>query len=138
MDKEKYQRFSVSLPEDLLKEFDVVRTNIGMSRSDAIRKAMRDYIGDYTTVHSEDRGVSGSITIILNHEERSGLMDEITDLEHDYHEIIQATLHVHLDHENCLIVHAVKGAINNIEELYQRLLKKPEVKLAKKNMMITE
>ncbi|MHA1312718.1 MAG: nickel-responsive transcriptional regulator NikR [Candidatus Helarchaeota archaeon] len=138
MEKEKYQRFSVSLPEDLRKEFDNVCEKIGMSRSDAIRKAMRDYIGEYRLAHEDKSLSSGSITIILNHDERSGLMDDITDLEHDYHEIIQSTLHVHLDHDNCLIVHAVKGPISEIEKLFQEFLKRPEIKLVKKNIMITE
>lgn len=43
-DKEEFQRFSVSLPKELFDEFEKFRTRNNASRSDAIRKAMRDYI----------------------------------------------------------------------------------------------
>jgi len=40
---------------------------------------------------------------------RSGVTKELTDLQHDYHHEITATTHVHLDHDNCLEIVAVRG-----------------------------
>ena len=37
---EEYKRFTVSLPKDLYDKFEAFRNNIGISRSDSIRKAM--------------------------------------------------------------------------------------------------
>ena len=38
------ERVSISLPNDLNKDFETLRTKLGMSRSDAIRKAMRQFL----------------------------------------------------------------------------------------------
>ncbi|NHI93207.1 MAG: nickel-responsive transcriptional regulator NikR [Candidatus Lokiarchaeota archaeon] len=137
-EKEKYQRFSVSLPEDLLKDFDIVVEKHNMTRSDAIRKAMRDFIGSFKEQEHPEELVAGSITTILNHHEKAGLMDELTHLEHHHNNIITATIHVHLDHDNCLQIYAVKGRRNEIEELYEEFLKQPPLKLTKKSLLFAE
>ena len=137
-EKEKYQRFSVSLPEDLLKDFDEVVEGHGMTRSDAIRKAMRDFIGGFKEEENPEEHVAGSITTILNHHEKTGLMDELTHLEHHHEHVITATVHVHLDHDNCLQIYAVKGKRREIEVLYEEFLKQPPLKLTKMTLLFAE
>ena len=65
-------------------------------------------------------------------------MDELTHLEHHSNEIITATLHVHLDHDNCLQIYAVQGKRKEIDELYEKFLKRPELKQTKKSIMTAE
>lgn len=33
-----------------------------------------------------------------------GLMDKLTDLQHQYHDAVMSSVHAHLDHDNCLRV----------------------------------
>ncbi|MEM3526477.1 MAG: nickel-responsive transcriptional regulator NikR, partial [Candidatus Jordarchaeaceae archaeon] len=116
-ESENFIRFSVSLPESLLKEFDKVTERLGMpGRSDAIRKAMRDFIINYTWMHSDATSMVGTITIILDHEV-TGIMDEITELEHKNINLIMSSMHVHLDERECMIVLAVRGNAKDIEKL---------------------
>lgn len=130
--KKKYQRFTVSLPESLLKEFDKIRKIRGISRSDTIRKIIRDYIEKGSTESFEESSLkAGSITLILNHEERAGIMDELTEIEHDYYTIIDATLHIHLDKQNCMLILAVRGSAQLIDKLNNELEKRPEIKSIK-------
>ncbi|MHA1381148.1 MAG: CopG family ribbon-helix-helix protein [Candidatus Helarchaeota archaeon] len=134
--KKKYQRFSVSLPESLLKEFDKIRKVRGMSRSDTIRKVIRDYIEEKRTeLFKEGSLKAGTITFILNHEERPGIMDELTDIQHYFYDIIDANLHVHLDKQNCMIVLAVRGSTQLIDDLNEELEKRPEIKSIKRIFM---
>lgn len=44
--KQEYVRFSVSVPFDLNEKFENLRTNLDISRSDAIRKGMRLFINE--------------------------------------------------------------------------------------------
>lgn len=126
---EKYQRFSVSLPKDLLEEFDSVLNLVGMSRSDAIRKAMRDFITENKVKLTPKEGIIvGSVTLILDHEQRQGIMDELNELEHHHLNIITASLHIHLDERNCMLVLTVRGNAEEIQALKLELLKKPEIK----------
>ncbi len=42
-------------------------------------------------------------------------------MQHDAHECIVATLHVHLDHHNCLEVLVLKGGVDKVRSLADRL-----------------
>ncbi len=134
--KKAYQRFTVSLPESLLIEFDKILKKRNLSRSDTIRKIMRDYIEEKSSELVEGGNFkAGSITCILNHEERPGIMDELTEIQHKFYEIIDATLHIHLDGENCMLVLAVRGQAQRIDNLNEELEKRSEIKSIKKNFM---
>ncbi|MFX1295970.1 MAG: nickel-responsive transcriptional regulator NikR [Promethearchaeota archaeon] len=129
---EKFQRFSVSLPKNLLEEFDSVIKSLGMTRSDAIRKIMREYITRYKSEKTPEEGfVLGSITLILDHEQKYGLMDELNELQHDHLEIINASLHIHLNERNCMMVLPVRGNAKKIKNLEETLQSMPEVKVTK-------
>ncbi|MHA1132370.1 MAG: nickel-responsive transcriptional regulator NikR [Candidatus Helarchaeota archaeon] len=126
---EKFQRFSVSLPKNLLDEFDMVIKSRNMTRSDAIRKAMREYIIKEKKLSSPETGVVvGSITLILDHEKKYGIMDDLNELQHHHLEIINASLHIHLDERNCMMVLPVRGGAKQIEELRVKLESMPEIK----------
>lgn len=137
MEKEKFSRISVSLPEDLLDEFDMLREEIGMSRSDAIRKAMRNFLTEYNWAKykSESLLKAGTISIIFDHTQRTGLMDELNELQHEYVEIIDAALHIHLDIKNCMLIMAVKGDSEKINELLKELNAKPEYRQVKQTLL---
>jgi len=134
--KKKYQRFTVSLPEPLLEEFDKIIKKRDISRSDAIRKIMREFIEE-KGAELADQGdfKAGSITCILNHDERPGIMDDLTEIQHHFYEVIDATLHIHLDGENCMLVLAVRGQAQLIDNLNEELEKRPEIKSIKKIFM---
>jgi len=126
---EKFQRFSVSLPKNLLEEFDSVINLLGMTRSDAIRKAMREYIiKNKKLLTPKDGIVVGSITLILDHEKKYGIMDDLNELQHHHLEIINASLHIHLDEQNCMMVLPLKGNAIEIENLRVKLESMPEIK----------
>jgi CopG family nickel-responsive transcriptional regulator len=126
---EKFQRFSVSLPKNLLEEFDLVINSRNMTRSDAIRKAMREYIIKEKKLSTPETGiVVGSITLILDHEKKYGIMDDLNELQHHHLEIINASLHIHLDERNCMMVLPVRGGAKEIENLRVKLEAMPEIK----------
>ncbi|MHA1651243.1 MAG: CopG family ribbon-helix-helix protein [Candidatus Helarchaeota archaeon] len=126
---EKFQRFSVSLPKSLLEEFDSVIKLLNMTRSDAIRKAMREYIIKNKKTLTPEKGiVVGSITLILDHEKKYGIMDDLNELQHHHLEIINASLHIHLDERNCMMVLPVRGNAKQIENLRVKLESMPEIK----------
>ena len=135
---EKFQRFSVSLPKNLLEEFDKILKSLGMTRSDAIRKAMRDFITRNKWESSPKEGVVvGSIALILDHEQKYGIMDELNELQHHHREIINASLHIHLDERNCMMVLPVRGNVEDIRELTQELQAKPEIKETKLTLILS-
>jgi len=113
-------RFSVSVDPVLLGEFDETTSEIGYNRSTAIQVAMRDFLTDHKWSTEEEGFVAGAVTMIYDHYVK-GLGNTLTGIQHDLLDVISSTTHVHLDHDNCLEILAVKGDIKRIKELTQRL-----------------
>jgi CopG family nickel-responsive transcriptional regulator len=55
----------------------------------------------------------------------------LTDIQHDHHEVIISTLHVHLDHNNCLEVLVVRGKAATIKKIADELIAAKGVKHGK-------
>ncbi|ACX72810.1 MAG: nickel-responsive transcriptional regulator NikR [Methanococci archaeon] len=129
-------RISISLPSKLLKEFDEIIAERGYaSRSEAIRDAIRDYIIKHKWIHSLEGERAGSISVIYNHH-ASDVMEKITEIQHNYTDIIVATLHLHLDHDHCLETILVRGDAKRIRELTDKLTAQKGVKQVKLSVMV--
>lgn len=113
------ERFSISMEEDLLKKFDGHLNGHGYSnRSEAVRDLVRQALIDEEWQAGEE--VVGVITLVFDHHQRK-LQDKLTELQHDHHDMIISSTHVHLDHHNCLEVIIVKGEAGSVRELANRL-----------------
>lgn len=121
-------RIGVSLPSSLLRRFDdIIRRRGYSSRSEGIRDAIRDYIVEYDWMSGEEGEKVGVVTMIYDHHQK-GLSDSLTDLQHDYGAIINVTLHLHLDHDNCLEVILVRGEAEEVREVTERMMSLKGVK----------
>lgn len=114
-------RFGVSLEEDLLTAFDAWRERrASPSRSEAIRDLIRAALVEETTAQGEAQAV-GTLSLVYDHH-HSDLAQRLTELQHDVHDLIVTTLHIHLDHDNCLEVLVLRGRSDEISGLAQRIL----------------
>ncbi|PKM83746.1 MAG: nickel-responsive transcriptional regulator NikR [Firmicutes bacterium HGW-Firmicutes-13] len=114
-------RFGISMNEQLLDKFDKLIVQKGYNnRSEAIRDLIRNQLVELEWA-DEDQEVAGTITLIFDHHVR-GLSDLLTDLQHDFHNLILSTMHVHLDHYNCLEVLVVKGKAADAKKVAEKLI----------------
>ncbi len=112
-------RFGVSLNRELLDKFDkLIRDRNYSNRSEAIRDLIRDDLVKREWVEGDD--VAGAITLIYDHH-RKELLNKITDIQHNYQKIIISTQHIHLDHNNCLEIIAVRGNPKEVQQLADTL-----------------
>lgn len=117
----KTTRFGVSLDADLLEPFDALCDRNGYSnRSEAIRDLIRKALVEDAWDKTEADG-AGTLTLVYDHH-KSDLARKLMSIQHDDHDSIVATLHVHLDHHNCLEVLVLKGQAERIGNLAKRLL----------------
>ncbi|MFX1315486.1 MAG: CopG family ribbon-helix-helix protein [Promethearchaeota archaeon] len=65
---EEYKRFTISLPQILYDKFEEFRERLGISRSDAIRKAMHTFMISEENIPVTSGNVVGCITLIITHE----------------------------------------------------------------------
>ena len=101
-------RFSVTAPDDLLRRFDeqIARRGDVANRSEAVRDLIRASIAK-EQMRTPDEHVIGSLTMIYDHH-TGDLTRRLDEVQHDYTDEIVSTMHVHLDHHNCLEILALK------------------------------
>ncbi|MFH0827604.1 MAG: nickel-responsive transcriptional regulator NikR [Candidatus Omnitrophota bacterium] len=108
-------RFGISLNGELSHKFDARLKKKGYSnRSEAIRDLIRQDL-----VEQEWRDgceVAGAITLIYDHHKRE-LVNKLMDIQHEFGDLIISSQHVHLDHNNCLEIIAVKGSPKEAQKL---------------------
>ena len=115
-------RISMSLPNKLLSEFDEVLRDRGyQSRSKGIRDALKDYILRYQWMNQMEGERVGVITVIDHH--YVGVMEAMTDIQHEYRQQISASLHIHMNDKYCLEVIIVKGDVIYIRDLTEKLMR---------------
>jgi CopG family nickel-responsive transcriptional regulator len=113
-------RFGVSLEKELLEALDRYATeNHFNNRSQAIRQLINSNVVKHKW--EQNSLVAGSITIVYDHHKRD-LMHQLTDLQHDYHEVILSSLHFHLEKSLCMEIIAVKGLAKKLTELSEKLI----------------
>jgi CopG family nickel-responsive transcriptional regulator len=123
----KLMRIGVALDAGLLRKFDDLIHRRGyVNRSEAFRDLIRNELVEEAW-KAPDTGVVGSVTLVYDHHVRM-LNDKLLDLQHDYHESILSTLHVHLDHDNCLEILVVKGKASKIQAIANTLISTKGVK----------
>lgn len=109
------KRFGVSLESKLLEELDKMVENKKFSnRSQAIRFLIKKNIIEEKW--DKDKEVTGAIVITYDHEIRA-LHANVNKLQHEYHCLILAGQHIHIDDHNCIEVVGVKGKAGKILNL---------------------
>lgn len=129
-------RFGISLEGSLLERFDSrIKKKGYASRSEAIRDLIRDSLvtEEWESYSTE---TVGTITLVYSHDTRE-LTDNLTDLQHHYHQSIISAMHVHLDGHNCLEVILVKGKAKDIKAIADRLIGTKGVKHGKLTVTTT-
>jgi CopG family nickel-responsive transcriptional regulator len=120
-------RIGVAIDAGLLEKFDQLIARRGYTnRSEAFRDLIRDALVEKTW-EAPDAKVVGTVTIVYDHHVRL-LNEKLTDLQHEYYHHILSTLHVHLDHDNCLEVLVVRGRAADVRRIADTLISTKGVK----------
>ena len=121
---ERVTRISFSTPPELLKQFDDSLETLGYKdRSKALQIAMRNFITEYAWRHEGEKAGAGVILLTYDHESH-GLQETLTDIQHDFRNVVNSTTHVHLDESRCLEMISVRGRLQRIQALAKNIMKK--------------
>jgi CopG family nickel-responsive transcriptional regulator len=117
MSKELVSRISISLPTPLLQRFDEHNKRLNYTnRSKAIQDAMQHLISESKWLCEQQGTGVGAITMVYDHH-ATQLDNILTDVQHRFHDVICSSMHVHLDHDNCLEIIAIRGPAKDIRDL---------------------
>ena len=121
------ERFGVSMEKDLLARFDSwCRRHNYKNRSEAIRDLAR---GALVEEAWEKGGTDTAAVLFLVYEHHfSELAARLDEFQHQHFRKIISTLHVHLDHDNCLEVVLLRGKARELRSIGNTLLAQRGVK----------
>ncbi len=131
------QRITITLDDDLMDELDSLIAERGyQNRSEAIRDLTR--AGMQQTAH--EKGKTGdcvaALVYVYDHAQRD-LSRRLMDTYHHHHDLSLATLHVHLDDDNCMEVTALKGSGSEVQHFADHIIAERGVKHGRLVMMPT-
>jgi CopG family nickel-responsive transcriptional regulator len=116
------RRITISVDESLAKQFDDLIERHGyQTRSEAFRDLVRERLESERKIMHETRYCVATVNYIYNHHERE-LASRLMTLQHDHHDLCVSTVHVHLDHENCLETTILRGTYKAVSTFANSLV----------------
>jgi len=116
------QRVTITIDEELAKELDRFMAARGYAnRSEAIRDLARSGLQKAATEVAGSGRCVAALIYVYDHEKRD-LAQRLTHDYHQRHDLAQATMHVHLDHESCLEVTVLKGRGGEVQEFADHII----------------
>jgi CopG family nickel-responsive transcriptional regulator len=124
-------RFGVSIDQDLLENYDRLINERGYAtRSEALRDLIRDALIQQKIEMQTDIPALGSLTLVYDHHARN-LAQEMGEIQHRFHDNILSVMHLHVSHDDCLEIVALRGIVAEIIELANALLSLKGIKNGK-------
>lgn len=128
--RRKASRLSVSLPAGLVEGLDEMARDKGYdNRSQLVADMIRDWLVEHGQ-HRASQPIAGTITLVYDHH-TAHVQETLTAIQHDHHELIISTMHVHMDHDNCLEVLAIRGKARDVHRIADALIAARGVKHGK-------
>lgn len=119
--KNPVSRISISLPEELLIDLDLMVASRGFeSRSQAISDMINQQLVEHKRQHG-DEIMAGTITLLYDHSTR-GLQKQLADLQHSYIDEVISSLHVHLMHNQTMEVILVQGPASTLQRVADEMI----------------
>jgi len=132
------ERFTISLSEDLAREFDTLIAARGYeNRSEAVRDLIRRELEAQRRDRPPHAHCVANLSYVYNHHERD-LADRLIELQHEYHDLCVSTLHAHLDHEHCLESVILRGHLDEVQTFADRLIAERGVRHGQLNVVTAD
>lgn len=128
------ERVGISIEPALLAEFDeLIRRRGYPNRSEAVRDLIRRELAQERLEQPQAQAAGGVFLVYDHHTTR--LSQKLIELQHSHLLHVISSLHVHLDHHNCMEVIVLQGRVLDIQQLADRLGSLKGVKLSRLNLI---
>jgi CopG family nickel-responsive transcriptional regulator len=132
------ERITISLDDNLVKQFDRLIEQRGYSnRSEAIRDLLRSHLERERLERDESTHSVANLSYVYNHHERE-LAERLTSIQHHHHDLTVASMHAHLDHENCLESVILRGPTESVRRFADALMAERGVRHGQLNLIAVE
>jgi CopG family nickel-responsive transcriptional regulator len=105
---------SVSMPEDLLERIDEFSTEHGYTgRSEVVREAARNLLGEFEDKRLEDRKLMGVVTVLFDFES-TNVEERMMHLRHEHEQLVASNFHSHVGDHYCMELFILEGSLEDI------------------------
>jgi CopG family nickel-responsive transcriptional regulator len=112
---------SVSMPEELLNRIDEFADDHGYTgRSEVIREASRNLLGEFQDRELEDHELMGVITVLFNYETTS-VEEKMMRLRHEHESLVTSNFHSHVGDRYCMELFILEGDLTGISEFVGKI-----------------
>lgn len=131
------QRITITLDDDLMEKLDTLIAERGyQNRSEAIRDLTRAGMQQAAQEQGKSGDCVAALVYVYDHAQRD-LSRRLVDTYHHHHDLSLATLHVHLDDDNCMEVTALRGTGSEVQHFADHIIAERGVKYGRVVMMPT-
>ena len=129
------QRITITLDDDLMDKLDTLIAERGyQNRSEAIRDLTRAGMQQAAQEQGKSGDCVAALVYVYDHAQRD-LSRRLVDTYHSHHDLSLATLHVHLDDDNCMEVMALRGPGGEVQHFADHIIAQRGVRYGRLWMM---
>jgi CopG family nickel-responsive transcriptional regulator len=116
------QRVTITVDDELMGELDRIIAARGyQNRSEAIRDLARSGIRQAAESLDQARDCVAALVYVYDHGARQ-LSKRLADTFHHNHELSLASMHAHLDHDNCMEVTILRGKAADVQHFAEHVI----------------
>jgi CopG family nickel-responsive transcriptional regulator len=117
------QRVTITIDDELMIELDrIIEARGYQNRSEAIRDMARAGIRQTAAENLEKQSdCVAALVYVYDHNARQ-LSKRLADTFHDHHELSLASMHAHLDHDNCMEVTILRGKTDQVQHFAEHVI----------------
>ncbi|MFB6081080.1 MAG: nickel-responsive transcriptional regulator NikR [Haloferacaceae archaeon] len=105
---------SISMPEELLGRIDAFADEHGYTgRSEVVREAARNLLGEFEDRRLEDRDLMAVVTVVFDYE-TTNVEERMMRLRHDHEALVAANFHSHVGSHYCMELFVLEGELATI------------------------
>lgn len=132
------QRITITLDDDLMEELDRAIAARGyQNRSEAIRDFTRAGMQQAEQASGASGHCVAALVYVYDHAARD-LSRRLVETYHGHHDLSLATLHVHLDDDNCMEVTALRGTGADVQHFADHIIAERGVRYGRLVMIPVE
>ena len=115
-------RFTISIDDRLAEEFDGFVADHGyQNRSEAVRDIVRERLERRRLETADAPWCVATVSFVYNHHEKT-LYERIAGLRHDHHDLTVSSMHIPLNHDDCLETIILRGPVAHVRQCAERLI----------------
>jgi len=105
---------SVSMPESLLERIDEFADEHGYTgRSEIIREASRNLLGEFEDKRLEGRELMGIVTVLFDYDTTT-VEEKMMHLRHEHEGLVASNFHSHVGEHRCMELFVLEGSLEEI------------------------